>query len=155
MQDSIWYQTLPSSQRRVLEQSDVLPKTAGVAIVGAGLIGIAAAYYLAEAGVGDICVIDKGTALGEASGANAGGLWFGQQSVELGAVAALATASSRLYDELACSFEFDYERPGLIELLEAEDDPRTQARMEATRRAGFEVEKLSGRSARSLEPGSG
>ena len=155
MQDSIWFQTLPSSQRHVLEQSDALPKTVGVAIVGAGLIGIATAYYLTQAGVEDICVIDKGTALGEASGANAGGLWFGQQSGELGPVAALAAASSRLYDELTCSFEFDCERPGLIQLLETEDDPETQARIEATRKGGFEVEMLSGRSARSLEPGLG
>ncbi len=155
MQDSIWFQTLPSSQRRILEQSDALPRTAGVAIVGAGLIGISTAYYLVEAGVKDICVVDQGTALGEASGANAGGLWFAQQSVELGPVSPLAAASSRLYDELSCCFDFDCERPGLIELLEAEEDPRTQARIDATRSAGFEVEKLSGRSARSLEPGLG
>jgi glycine oxidase len=67
----------------------------------------------------------------------------------------LAAASSRLYDELTCSFEFDCERPGLIQLLETEDDPETQARIEATRKGGFEVEMLSGRSARSLEPGLG
>ncbi|MCI0626026.1 MAG: FAD-binding oxidoreductase, partial [Acidobacteria bacterium] len=155
MQDSIWYQTLASSQRRILEQSDPLPKTAGVAIVGAGLIGISTAYYLTEAGVKDICIVDQGTALGEASGANAGGLWFAQQSAELGPVSALAAVSSRLYDELSCRFEFDCERPGLIELLETEDDARIQARIEATKKAGFEVEKLSGRSVRSLEPGLG
>jgi len=155
MQDSIWFQTIPSTQRRVLEQSDPLPKTADVAIVGAGLIGIATAYYLTEAGVRDVCVLDSGAALGEASGANAGGLWFAQQNVELGPVAALAAASSRLYDLLAGRFAFDFERPGLIELLDDADDPAVRQRVDLTREAGFQVEEVSGRGARSLEPGLG
>jgi glycine oxidase len=155
MQDSIWFQTIAAGERQVLEQSDALPKTASVAIAGAGLIGIAIAYYLTEAGVRDICLLDAGTALGEASGANAGGRWFAQQSVELGPVAPLAAASSRLYDQLAARFDFEFERPGLIELLETGESAEVNTRIEATKKAGFPVEKISGRSARSLEPGLG
>ena len=118
MQSSIWFETLSAEERRLLGESDGLPKTTEVAIVGAGMIGLATAYYLSSAGVSNICVIDRDTTLAEASGANAGGLWFGQQSPELGPLAPLAHASSRLYDELGGSF--DLRRTGLLELLSTE-----------------------------------
>ena len=90
MQQSIWFQTLDLDQQRVLNESQPLPDSADVVIVGAGMIGLATAYYLARAGRKNICILDRGTALGEASGANAGGLWFGQQSAELGSLSPLA-----------------------------------------------------------------
>jgi len=117
--DSIWLQTLGSTERRLLNESDPLPKTTEVGIIGAGMIGLAAAYYLSAAGLPSICIIDRQSAVGEASGANAGGLWFGQQSPELGALAPLAQASSRLYDELAAvpGPDFEFRRTGVLELL--------------------------------------
>ena len=156
MQDSLWFQTLDRDQQTALNESDPLPKTADVVIVGAGMIGLATAYYLARAGRKNICIVDRGTALGEASGANAGGLWFAQQSAELGPLASLAAESSHLYDELAAEFSFDMERSGMLELLE-ENDAASNAEQRATaaRSAGFRVETLSGKSARTLEPGLG
>ena len=47
--------------------------TADVAIIGAGLVGCATAYYLSKGGV-DVAVIDRGSINREASGANAGSL---------------------------------------------------------------------------------
>jgi glycine/D-amino acid oxidase-like deaminating enzyme len=47
--------------------------TADVAIVGGGLMGSAAAYYLAKGGV-DVAVLERGSVNREASGANAGSL---------------------------------------------------------------------------------
>jgi len=47
--------------------------SADVAIVGAGLMGCAAAYYLAKGGV-DVAVLERGSVNREASGANAGSL---------------------------------------------------------------------------------
>ncbi|MGH6959471.1 MAG: NAD(P)/FAD-dependent oxidoreductase, partial [Dongiaceae bacterium] len=117
MPASIWFNTLSDEQTRSLGASDPLPATADVLIVGAGIIGLAAAYYLSAAGVSGICVVDRATALGEASGANAGGLWYGHEAEALGPLAPLAQASSRLYDELAKRFDFDLQRSGLIELL--------------------------------------
>ena len=156
MRDSIWFQTLSDDQLGLLDESDPLPRSAEVAIIGAGLIGVSAAYFLSQAGVADICVIDRGRVLGEASGANAGGLWFAQQSPELGPIAALARASSVLYDELASQFDFDFRRCGMVELL---DDERqiveAEARLATVREAGFRAEKVAGKHARSLEPGLG
>ena len=47
------------------------PITADIAIIGAGVSGLASAYYLAKAGL-DVVVVDKGLAGGEASGRNGG-----------------------------------------------------------------------------------
>ena len=118
MQDSIWFRTLSNDQLQVFQTSDELPSTAEVVIVGAGMIGILTAYFLVKAGVSGICIVDRGSALGEASGANAGGLWFAQQSLERGPIATLAAASSRLYDELGAEFSFGFERGGMLELLD-------------------------------------
>ncbi len=156
MQQSIWFQTLDLDQQRVLNDSQPLPDSADVVIVGAGMIGLATAYYLARAGRKNICILDRGTALGEASGANAGGLWFGQQSAELGSLSPLAAASSRLYDALAQEFSFDLERPGMLELLEGDDAAsESERRAGLARAAGFRAESMSGKSARTLEPGLG
>jgi glycine oxidase len=155
MHESIWFQTISSADRDILRTSDPLPTSAGVVIVGSGLIGLAAAYYLSEAGVEDICVIDRGPALGEASGANAGGLWFAQQSPELGPVSSLTKASSRLYDELASRFAFDLDRCGALELLFEDSDAEADEQVNLIRAAGFRVERLGGKEARSLEPGLG
>jgi glycine/D-amino acid oxidase-like deaminating enzyme len=155
MPSSIWFQTLAEDQRRLLSESDPLPGTADVAIIGAGMIGLAAAYYLSVSGVSNICVLDRGTALGEASGANAGGLWFGQQSPEMGPLAALSKASSVLYDELAAGLaaDFDFRRTGLLELLPDEQAAaQAGAQVHAVRAAGFRAEAAGAADLRALEP---
>ncbi len=154
MQDSIWFRTLPSELSDLLRNSDTLPERADVVIVGSGMIGVSTAYYLTQAGVKNICLLDRGTALGEASGANAGGLWFGQQSPELGPISVLAKASSHLYDELSQALEFEFTKTGLLELLHgAEQADHAKERVRAVRDSGFRAELVSGKHARSIEPG--
>ncbi len=155
MRDSIWLRTLGDADRAVLEASDEVPASADVVVVGAGPIGLATAYYLTEAGVGNVCVIDRGDLLGEAGGANAGGLWFAHQSVAKGTTAAipLLAESAALYDELEDRFVFDRTYGGLLELIE---DPDAQAvaksRAAGARRAGFEAEILDPTELHDLEP---
>ena len=154
MLDSIWFRTLSSELSDLLRNSDDLPERADVVIVGSGMIGISTAYYLTEAGVKNICLVDRGTALGEASGANAGGLWFAHQSPEFGSISVLAKASSQLYDELSQVLEFDYTKAGLLELLtSAEQTDQAANRVRAVHEAGFRAELVSGKHARSIEPG--
>ena len=156
MQDSIWFRTLSDDERKPFERSDELPHSSEVVIVGAGMVGLATAYYLAEAGLKDICIVDRGTALGEASGANAGGLWFAQESIEPGPVAELNKATSRLYDRLGEEFSFDLRRPGMLELLYAEDEiEKAPARVDRIRAAGFRAEQLDRDQIRALEPALG
>ena len=157
MQDSIWFRTLEEEDRRRLGESDALPKTAEIVIVGAGMIGLATAYYLSAEGISDICVLDRETALGEASGANAGGLWFGQQSPQMGPLVPLAHASSRLYDDLAASgLAFDFRSTGLLELLSTEEDQeRADQLLPAVRQNGFRAERIDRGQLHRLEPALG
>jgi len=73
MLDSIWFRTLDEGERKAFERTDELPRSSEVVIVGAGMVGLATAHYLTQAGRNDICIVERGTPLGEASGANAGG----------------------------------------------------------------------------------
>lgn len=60
MQDSIWFRTLDEGEREPFERCDELPRTAEIVIVGAGMVGLAAAYYLVRCGLRDICVVERG-----------------------------------------------------------------------------------------------
>jgi glycine/D-amino acid oxidase-like deaminating enzyme len=156
VRDSIWLRTLGDADRAVLDASDEAPASADIVVVGAGPVGLATAYYLVEAGVGNVCVIDRGDLLGEAGGANAGGLWFAHQSVAKGSAAAipLLTESAALYDELEDRFPFDRTYSGLLELIENQDAHGiATGRAVAARRAGFEAEILDLAELRDLEPG--
>jgi glycine oxidase len=158
MQSSVWFATVGDAERCLLEESDPLPASADIAIIGGGMIGLATAYYLCEAGATGICVIERDTLVGEASGANAGGLWFGQQSREIGPLSPLAQASSRLYEELAAQpgWTFDFRRTGLLELLfDRESLAGADARARAVRKTGFRAEVAGREDLRKLEPSVG
>ena len=156
MQDSIWFRTLDEGEHKAFERTDELPRSSEVVIVGAGMVGLATAHYLTQAGLNDICIVERGTPLGEASGANAGGLWFAQESTEPGPVAELNTAASELYDRLGEEFSFDLRRPGMLELLYSDDDiEKAPARVERLRAAGFRAEQLDRDHMRAVEPALG
>ncbi len=153
MRDSIWFRTLRSDDSLVLERSDALPDSADVVIIGSGLIGLAAAFYLVEAGVRDVCVIDRGSILGEASGANAGGLWPSHEALSLGPLAPLAQKSLALYQGLAERFDFDRTRRGSLELVEnAADLDKARRRTSDLITAGCAAELLSETQLREAEP---
>ena len=153
MQDSIWFRTLPRELRDTLQQSEELPEEAEVVIVGAGMVGLMTAYYLTEAGVGDIWVIDRSTAVGEASGSNAGGLWYAQQSPEMGPLASLVKKTAELYEELGERFEFDLRKPGMLQLFfTAKEATQRTALVKAVKKAGFRAESVSPKQIRELEP---
>ena len=155
MRDSIWRRTLGEPDLAVLETSDEAPTAADIVVVGAGPIGLATAYYLVDAGVENVCVIDRADLLGEAGGANAGGLWFAHHSVAEGAAGAipLLAESAVLYDELEDHLAFDRTYGGLLELIEDQDSHSIAVeRAAAARRAGFEAEILNPTEMRALEP---
>jgi glycine/D-amino acid oxidase-like deaminating enzyme len=153
VQDTVWSRTLRPEDRESLNASDDLPGRADIVIVGAGIIGLATAYYLVQQGQRNICLIDRAGPIGEASGANAGGLWFAQQSLELGPIAGLAALSNRLFGELAECFACDITRRGVLELLyDEEQQAEARTRAEVIRAAGFRAEAVSPAEMRNLEP---
>ena len=59
---------------------------AQVVVVGAGIMGLSIAYHLAERGVRDVTVVDRGYLCGGASGRNGGGVraqWSNEYSIRL------------------------------------------------------------------------
>ena len=146
---SIWFETLAPDDRAVLEASDPAPASTDVLILGAGLIGLTTAYYLTEAGITSICIVDPAGPLAGASGANAGGLWFSQQSPHLGPLVPLAHASGRLYQELNQTLDADLHlrRSGLLELLSG-----PPSHIPAVHGAGFRAEFVPPGDLPGLEP---
>ena len=156
MQDSIWFRTLPRELRDTLQQSEELPERAEIVIVGAGMVGLLTAYYLTEAGADDIWVIDRGSALGEASGSNAGGLWFAQQSPQMGPLAPLVQETRELYEELGERFEFDLRKPGMLQLFfTVKEAAQRNAIVKAVKEAGFRAQSVTAKQVHELEPALG
>ena len=97
-------------------QRNVLPRSVDVAIVGGGIVGCSAAYYLARAGV-SVALFEKGRIAGEQSGRNWG--WVRQQGrspVEL----PLMIESLRLWQALPAELGEDigFHRGGSLYLAE-------------------------------------
>ncbi len=151
--DTVWSRTLSSRDREALSASDAMPTTAETVIVGAGLVGLAVADALVESGHRDVCVVDRVGPAGEASGANAGGLWFSQQGPELGPVGELAHLSNELYSAIGERFACDLTRRGVLELLYSDEQQAGAGeRLRAIQAAGFRGERLTPEDLRRVEP---
>jgi sarcosine oxidase subunit beta len=94
-----------------------LPATAGVVVVGGGVIGVSTAFHLAEAGVDDVLLLDRG-ALGSGSTVKAAGGVRAQFSDELNI--RLAARSLELLGQFGQrpGQEIDLQRVGYLWLLD-------------------------------------
>ncbi len=77
----------PRRHRRATDERLMLPKSADVVVVGAGIMGLSIAYNLARhEGVRDVCVVDASYLCGGASGRNGGGIraqWSNERNIRL------------------------------------------------------------------------
>ncbi len=98
--------------------SDTLPESVDVVVIGAGVIGIATAWYLCNRGV-SVLVCDKGRVAGEQSSRNWG--WIRQQgrdAAELPIVIDSINSWSNIGDEIGADVGFT--RQGVLYLAENE-----------------------------------
>lgn len=132
-------------------------KSYDTVIIGGGVIGLATAYYLAEAGVGPIALLERGDLAGEASSANLGGVWAEFEGLTLGgSFRRLAHASRELYAELSAQpgMEFEFRRNGVIALaFSAEEMDILRAQVRACVDDPPACSILDGRAVRELQPG--
>jgi len=135
-----------------------------VAVIGGGLLGTAAAYYLARAGA-DVLLLEKDQLNCHASGQNAGSLHFqlefrmvehGDDLTEAFArTLPLVLEAQRGWGELERELETDLEviQAGGLMLVETREQQEVLSRKQAIeRRWGLRTELLTGDEARSLAP---
>lgn len=125
-----------------------------VVIIGAGIVGTSAALTLAERGV-SVTVLDRGSVAGEASGLNAGliggGGWGDRPDVEV----TLKMGSRQRYLDLAQERGHDIglDLTGTLTLIRTEAEwDWAAATVEASRRAGRQLELVTGAELIDLEP---
>jgi glycine oxidase len=132
---------------------------ADVVVVGGGVIGCAAAYYLTKAGA-SVILVDRDGLAGEASGAAAGMLAPPQEAAASGAFRDLCRAAIDVFPSLVealhqeCDVDIQYRTSGL--LLVAETEARAKALRAVVHRRGelgLALEWVEGEPLRRLEPG--
>jgi glycine/D-amino acid oxidase-like deaminating enzyme len=115
-----------SQPLRLLETSPQLPARADVVIIGGGIIGVFAGYYLARRGV-SVAVLEKGRIGAEQSSRNWG--WCRQQNRDARELP-MATRSLELWDQFAQDTGEDtgFNRHGLLYLSNDDEEIERWAR---------------------------
>src|SRR5258706_7202669 len=133
-------------------------QTANVVIIGAGVIGLTIARALAQRGVREVMLIERGQPGAEASWA-AGGILAPQVEVDhQDDFFQLACASRDLYPEFAASLkeetgvDVELDTTGTLCLgFTEEDEAELRRRYEWQQSEGLEIERLTGDQVRRLE----
>ncbi|MCL2780223.1 MAG: FAD-dependent oxidoreductase [Actinomycetia bacterium] len=126
--------------------------TDDVVVVGAGIVGLSAAYYLAKAGA-SVTVVDRFDVAAGTSGACDGNVML--QSKEPGPMLDIGLEASARYPGLIEELgeDVEYERHGSLILMESEDQvERMRPGIEATRAAGVEIRLLDHQAVADLQP---
>lgn len=131
---------------RLLESSPQLPAQADVVVIGGGIIGVFAAYYMARRGL-SVTLVEKGRIGAEQSSRNWG--WCRQQNRDARELP-MATRSLALWDQFAADTGEDtgFSRCGLLYLSNDEEEIARWAKWgEFAKTAGVTTHMLSGREA--------
>ncbi len=109
-----------SQPLRLIESASSLPAQADVVVIGGGIIGVFAAYYLARRGV-SVAVVEKGRIGAEQSSRNWG--WCRQQNRDARELP-MATKSLELWEQFAADTGEDtgFRRCGLLYLSNDEEE---------------------------------
>jgi glycine/D-amino acid oxidase-like deaminating enzyme len=131
---------------RAIETSPHLPDRADVVVIGGGIVGVFAAYYLARRGL-SVAVVEKGSIGAEQSSRNWG--WCRQQNRDARELP-MATRSLDLWERFAADTGEDtgFRRCGLFYLSDDEAELSRWARWrDFAKTAGVTTHMLSGREA--------
>jgi sarcosine oxidase subunit beta len=130
-----------------------LPRTAGIVVVGGGVVGCSIAYHLARRGRRDVLVLER-DAVGAGTTSKAAGGIRAQFATET--EIRFSLESRRVFETFAEEFGVDpgYTRIGYLFLVADEADLRGfETRMALQRRLGVDVRRLAPEEAARLVPG--
>jgi sarcosine oxidase subunit beta len=130
-----------------------LPRTAGVVVVGGGVVGCSIAYHLARRGLRDVLVLER-DAVGAGTTSKAAGGIRAQFATET--EIRFSLESRRVFEHFVEEFGVDpgYTRIGYLFLVADEADLRGfEARMALQRQLGVDVRRLAPDDAARLVPG--
>ncbi len=123
-----------------------------ICVIGGGIIGLCAAYYLSEAGHA-VIITEKDKIAEKASSGNAGALWPSVPSRNNNIIGELGLESLKLFDTLSKEFDFDYERCGAIEAFFTERGMEEARRdTKAARKGGYRIKLLTKQEIHEMEP---
>lgn len=132
---------------------DALPQHTDVVVIGAGVIGTATAYFLAQAGV-QVLLCEKGRVAGEQSSRNWG--WVRQQGRDPAELPIMVEAN-RVWRELAArtgEIDLGFTRSGCMYLAESESQmEQYETWHELARQYQLDTRLLSAKEAKTLAPG--
>ena len=129
-----------------------VPRTAGVVVIGGGVVGCSIAYHLARRGQRDVVVLERDT-IGAGTTSKAAGGIRAQFPTET--EIRFSQESRRVFESFAEEFGVDpgYTRIGYLFLISDEADRRGfEARIALQRRLGVDVRLITPREARALVP---
>jgi sarcosine oxidase subunit beta len=130
-----------------------LPRTASTVVVGGGIVGAAAAFFLTDRGESDVLVLERGRLGSGSSGGGLGGIRH-QFADELDVrLSLLATAFWREYDSFTGA-SHDFEERGYLFLAETDEGLRAlREPLPLYERLGLDVEMVSPARIAELVPG--
>src|SRR2546425_7382533 len=144
------FQRSPRYDSRPRRNSQPMTRSADVVVIGAGIIGCLAAYFLAADGHRVVITDRSEVASGTAA---ASGGWIIIHDKETPAEVALALESRRLYDRLAAEAGVVVHRTGGMMLATTSTEfDRLRHQVETATAGGATVELLDGRALIDLEP---
>lgn len=154
--ESIWLATLSAAERQELQSpADRVPLTnPDLLVIGGGLVGLAVAYYAADAGM-SVQLISAGTLADGASGTNAGGIWPNDQGLaHPDSFQSLAFQSRDLWGRLSLQpgFNIDWRVNGFLNVNPAKFPPDAETFARAAQERGFTVTPVDETQIRLLEP---